>query len=414
MDKKTFEEKLAKYAELIVKKGANVQSGQDVMVYAGLDQPEFVTAVVEKCYEAGARKVSVEWSHQPIELAHINGRSLEVLSVVEEWEKAKLQHRVDTLPAMIFIESDDPDGLAGADQKKYSLASQARYKIIKPYRDKMENKYQWCIAAVPGKKWAKKVFDDPDIDEDSAVELLWEAILKTSRVTDDPIAEWESHNADLRNRCKVLNDSCIRTLHYTSSNGTDLRVGLMPQSRFCGGEEKTVNTGVPFNPNIPSEEVFTSPMAGKADGVVYSTMPLSYRGQLIENFHIVFKDGKAVEWKADKNEDLLGEMIGMDKGACMLGECALIPKDSPISEAGLLFYNTLFDENASCHLAMGDGYANTMDGFENMTLEECRKLGLNESMIHVDFMIGADDLAIEGECEDGSVMKIFENGTWAF
>ena len=414
MKKEELGNKLEKFAELIVKKGVNVQKDQDVMVYAGLDQPDFITAVVEKCYEAGARKVTVEWSHQPIELAHINGRSLETMSVVEDWEKAKLQHRVDTLPAMIYIDSDDPDGLAGADQKKYSLAAQARYKIIKPYRDKMENKYQWCIAAVPGKKWAKKIFDDPDIDEDTAVGLLWDAILKTSRVTDDPVAEWEKHNTDLRERCRVLNEAHIKTLHYTSSNGTDLRVGLMPQSRFCGGEEATVNTKVWFNPNIPSEEVFTSPMAGKAEGIVYSTMPLSYRGELIENFHIVFKDGKAVEWKADKNEELLGEMLTMDDGACRLGECALIPKDSPISESGILFYNTLFDENASCHLAMGEGFANCVDGFEDMTLDECRKLGLNESMIHVDFMIGADDLSITGECENGETIQIFENGTWAF
>ena len=414
MDNKIFKERLDKFAELIVKSGTNVQKDQDVMIYAGLDQPEFVTSVVHKCYEAGARKVTVEWSHQPVELEHINGRTLDVLSTVEEWEKAKLQHRVDTLPAMIFIESDDPDGLAGADQKKYSLASQARYKVIKPYRDKMENKYQWCIAAVPGKKWAKKVFSDPDIDEDVAVELLWEAILKTSRVTDDPIAAWKAHNEDLRSRCRTLCDAHVRTRHYTSSNGTDLRVGLMPQSRFCGGEEPTVNTGIYFNPNIPSEEVFTSPKAGEAEGIVYSTMPLSSRGELIEDFSIAFKGGNAVAWKAAKNEALLGEMLNMDKGAAMIGECALVPKDSPISESGILFYNTLFDENASCHIAMGDGYANTMEGYENMSLEECRKLGLNESIIHVDFMVGSDDLSIVGECENGETIRIFKNGTWAF
>ena len=402
---------LRKYARLIARAGVNVQKGQDVIIDCGLDQPRFVEMVVDECYKAGARKVTVKFDYQPLTKLHVRHQSVTAMARVEEWEKARLQHYVDTLPCRIYLDSDDPDGMKGINQKKLALAQQKSFPIIKPYRDAMENKYQWCIAAVPGAAWAKKLF--PDLPRGRAVEKLWEAILFTSRVTEDPVAAWEAHNKDLRERCAYLNALGIEKLHYKGENGTDLVVGMIPQARFKGGADTSLR-GVSFNPNIPTEECFISPMRGEAEGIVYATKPLSYEGQLIENFSIRFEKGKAVEVKAEKNQALLEQMIAMDEGAAYLGECALVPIDSPISESGLLFYNTLFDENASCHLALGMGFADSIDGFENMTLEECRKLGVNDSMEHVDFMIGDAGLDIDAVTRDGKTVAIFRKGRWAF
>ncbi len=403
---------LRKYARLIAEKGGNVQKGQDVLVYAGLDQPEFVKMVAEECYRLGARTVSVEWSYQPLAKLNYQKRTLTTLSKMEEWEVAKLKHRAETLPVCIYLESDDPDGLKGINQAKVSKASQARYKIIKPYRDQMDNKYQWCIAAVPGAAWAKKVF--PGESRSRAMEKLWEAILFTSRVDEDPVAAWDAHNKDLSDRCAYLNSLGIETLEYKSANGTDLRVGMIEDALFMGGAEEAQGSGIIFNPNIPSEEAFISPKKGEAEGIVYSSRPLSYRGELIENFSIRFEGGKAVEVHAEKGEALLQEMISMDEGAAYLGECALVPYDSPIRQSGLMFYNTLFDENAACHLAMGRGFTNVLKDYDQLSLKECYEKGINDSMIHVDFMIGTEDLSITAITRDGKRVPIFENGNWAF
>ena len=403
---------MQKYARLIARKGINVRKGQDVIVSASLDQPEFVKMVVEECYRAGASKVTVEWSYQPITKLHYRYRSLKTLSTFEKWEIEKLEHKCETLPATIYIESDDPDGLKGIDQTKVSKASQAKYPIIKPYHDKMDNKYQWCIAAVPGEAWAKKVF--PGERTSKAVEKLWNAILYTSRADgNDPVKAWEEHNADLKTRFEYLNSLGIESLHYTASNGTDFTVGLIPDALFMGGSEFTLG-GTEFNPNIPSEEVFTSPMKGKAEGVVHATRPLSYRGELIENFSVRFENGKAVEVHAEKGEELLKQMISMDENAAYLGECALVPFDSPIRNSEITFFNTLFDENACCHLAFGRGFENCIKDFDKYTLEECREKGINDSLIHVDFMIGSEDLNITAHTRGGKDVAIFKDGNWAF
>lgn len=405
---------LRKYAKLIAAEGGKVQKGQDVLLYASVEQPEFAKMVAEECYRCGARRVMVEWEYQPLAKLNMKSCSLTTLSKLEEWEIAKWQYQVDRLPVKIYLDSDDPDGMKGINQAKQSKAVQARYKIIKPFREAMENKYQWCIAAVPGAAWAKKVF--PGESKSRAMELLWEKILFTSRVEEDgdPVEAWEQHNADLAARCDYLNNLGLETLEYRSSNGTDLRVGLIEDAVFMGGAEAALGSGIVFNPNIPTEEVFISPKKGIAEGIVYSSKPLSYRGELIENFSIRFENGKAVEVHAEKNEALLQEMISMDEGAAYLGECALVPFESPVNRAGVLFYNTLFDENAVCHLAMGHGFTNVIKGFENYTLEECYQKGINDSMIHVDFMIGTEDLNIVGVTRDGRRVQIFENGTWAF
>ena len=402
---------LREYAKLIVRVGVNIQKGQTLIVNAGLDQPEFVAMVVEEAYKAKAKEVIVEWSYQPLTKIHARYKTVKTMSTVHEWELARLEHYCHVLPARLHLVSADPDGLKGVRMDKISKANKITHPILKPYRDRRDNKEQWCIAAVPGAAWAKKVF--PGQPKGKAIEMLWEAILSAARVTDDPIKAWEEHNANLLSRCEHLNKLKIQSLHYFADNGTDFTVGMISKGAWRGGGDTSLQ-GIYFNPNMPTEEVFISPKKGLAEGIVHSTMPLSYRGQLIDKFWMRFEGGKAVEVGAEVGEDVLKDMVSMDEGAAYLGECALVPQHSPICESGILFYNTLFDENASCHLAMGRGYADTIEGFENMTREECNELGLNESMIHVDFMIGCDTMNIDATCADGSVVRIFENGNWAF
>ena len=399
------------YAKLIVRVGANVQKGQEVRVFASLDQPEFIKMLAEECYKAGASRVTVDWNYP--ELTKLSARYMKLrdLSETREWEKARMQDMVDHLPVRIFIESEDPDGLRGINPK-YFKAFAARIKISKPYRDAIDNKHQWCIAAVPGEAWAKKVH--PELSKRAAVEQLWKDILYTARADgEDPIADWEEHNRDLKARSKYLNDLHLRELCYHSANGTDFKVGLIPTAEFHAGRDKTMQ-GVVYDPNMPTEEVFTSPDRRTAEGIVYATKPLSYQGQLIENFSVRFEKGRAVEVRAEKGQDVLEQIISMDEGCHYLGECALVPKESPIHQSGLLFYNTLFDENAACHLALGFGFDECVKGFENMTKEELYEIGVNDAGNHTDFMIGSDDLSIDGVDEHGNVHPIFRNGTWAF
>ena len=402
---------LKEYARLIVRCGVNVQKGQEVMIYADLDQPEFVKLVVEEAYKAKAKKVIVEWNYQSLQKIHTRYQSVKTMGTVEEWVKARQEHFCDVIPARIHLISEDPDGLKGINMAKVAKARQMSYPILKSYRDRRENKEQWCIAAVPGAAWAKKVF--PGQPKGKAIEMLWEAILSASRVNEDPVKAWDEHNADLAKRCDYLNSLNIQKLHYTADNGTDLTVGLISEGCWRGGGDTSLQ-GIYFNPNIPTEECFISPKRGEAEGIVYSTKPFSYRGQLIDKFSLRFENGKVVEAKAEVGEDLLKTMVSMDEGAAYLGECALVPQRSPICESGILFYNTLFDENAACHLALGMGFADTIKDFQNKTLEECRELGINDSMIHEDFKIGCDSMNIDAVCEDGKVVPVFRNGNWAF
>ena len=402
---------LRRYARLIAECGVNVQKGQEVFIDAGLDQPEFVQMLVKACYRLGASRVVVNWNHQPLERLDARYCTLDTLSELPAWQEARWKHFADRLPCRIFLDSDDPDGLNGVDQDKLAKARQNRYPLIKGYRDQIENRHQWCIAAVPGAAWARKLF--PGLSRRQAVEKLWEAILAASRVTDDPVAAWRTHNRDLNARCEYLNRLGIEKLHYTAGNGTDLTVGMIPEAQFKGGDEATLR-GVFFNPNIPTEECFISPMRGRADGIVYASKPLSWEGRLIDGFWIRFEAGRAVAWHADVNNEALTHIITMDEGSAYLGECALVPHDSPIQNSGLLFCNTLFDENAACHLALGKGFADTIVGYEEKTLAECRALGVNESMVHVDFMIGTADMDIDAITRDGRTVPVFRHGNWAF
>lgn len=403
---------LKRYAELLVKTGVHLQKGQELIVNVSVEQKDLALEVVSEAYKAGAKKVTLEWSAQEEKRLRYYYQSEEILSGLENWEIERLKFHAETLPARLYIESDDPDGLAGVDQKKVVRANRKRYPFIKPFEDAMDNRYQWCIAGAAGEKWAKKVF--PDLPKKQAVDALWKAIFQTARMEGNAMENWKQHNETLSSKAAYLNSLHLKELHYRAANGTDLKVGLIDRGIFIGGAEKTLGSGIVFNPNIPSEEIFTSPKKGCAEGVVYASKPLSYRGELIENFSFVFKEGKVVEVHAEKGEELLKEMIAMDEAAGYLGEAALIPYDSPINDTGLLFYSTLYDENASCHLALGDGFSNCIRDYEKYTPEEIKEMGINDSMIHTDFMIGTRDLSIVGVTEDGREIPIFTEGNWAF
>ena len=406
-------EHLRRYARLIAVIGGGIVPGQSVVLRAGLDQPEFALMLAEECYRAGASEVEVEWEYQPLAKLDNKYQSVETLGTVKPWQELRLKYRSETLPVMLYLESSDPDGLNGIDQAKRAEAQRSRYAVTKPISDAMENRYQWCIAAVPGVEWARKVF--PGLDGAEAVEKLWDAILTCSRAKDgDPAENWHRHNEFLRDRCGKLNAMGLVRLEYRSANGTELSVGLIPEAMFLGGADKNPVNGAYFNANIPSEEVFITPRAGDAEGIVYATRPFAYRGQLIENFWLRFENGRAVDCGAEKNEDALRSLIAMDEGSCMLGECALVPYDSPIRNSGIMFYNTLFDENAACHLALGRGYSSNIRSYENYTLDELRAMGVNDSMVHEDFMIGSADLAVTGITASGERVEIFKDGGWAF
>ena len=402
---------LRKYANLIAKVGANVQKGQEVVIRSSVEHPEFTAMVVEECYALGAKEVTIEWNYTPILKLHYEHQSVETLSEVKDWEIEKIKYKTKSLPVLIALNSADPDGMKGVDQEKVAKSRMAVSKLTKPYTDQMADKYQWVIAAVPGKKWAQKIFAGES--EEVAMQKLWDAILYTSRVNENPILAWEQHNKDLADRSAYLNSLGLKSLHYRSKNGTNLKVGLIDQGIFMGGGETSL-MGTYFNPNIPTEEVFTSPMAGEAEGIVYSTKPLSYQGELIENFWVRFENGEVVETGGEKNAHLLQKLISMDEGAKKLGECALVPFNSPINNTGILFYNTLFDENCCCHLALGRGFNMCIKDFEKYSFEECKAMGINNSIVHVDFMIGSEDLEIDGITKDGKVVAIFRNGNWAF
>lgn len=414
---------LRKYARLAVRTGANVQKGQYVVVRASVEMYEFAGMVVEEAYKAGAKEVRVDWRYSYTTKMAYRHQSLKTLCNVHDWQEAKQAFDCKTLPAYINIISDGPDALKGVNGEKMQKSSVATHKKLKKYIDEMDNNYQWTIVAAAGKDWAKKVF--PGERTSTAVEKLWKTILSTVYITDassdpektprettfsgDPEKAWADHNADFMDKCARLNDAKFDYLEYKSANGTDFRCWLNNNILWLGGGETT--KGVYYNPNMPTEEIFTTPIAGKCEGTLVSTKPLSVRGNLVENFTFTFEDGKVTKVTAEKGEDVLKQLIASDEGAKMLGELALVPHNSPISNSGILFYNTLFDENAACHVAIGRGFGNLVVGYENMTREQLKEQGVNESMIHVDFMIGCEDLSIVGY-KDGKATPIFTNGNW--
>ena len=402
---------LKKFAKLIVRQGVNVQKNQSVIINASIENSNFVHMVVEECYKAKAKDVRVDWLDDDLTVLNLKYQSLETLSTVKPWVEERAKDMVTTLPARIFIDSDDPDALKDVDKKKMMAANQARARVLKKYRDEIDNKHQWTIVGFPGIKWARKIF--PNEKDKKALELLWEAIYKTTRLEGDPIKNWKEHAAFIHAKCDFLNNTNIKTLHYKSKNGTDFSVGLTGKTLFHGGSVATIK-GVTYDPNMPTEECYTSPDPTTASGVVYATKPLSLYGTVIKDFGFRFEKGKVVEIFGDeKTKEILNELVNMDEGASRLGEVALVPFDSPVNQTGLLFFNTLYDENACCHLALGAGFEDCIRDFEKKSEKELKSVGLNDSIIHIDFMIGAPDLEITAETFDGKVVPIFRNGTWA-
>ena len=402
---------LQKYARLIVRTGANVQKGQIVQLVVSVEQHAFAALVIEECYKAGAKKVNVDWtSDVQLRLNYLYAEQ-ETLSTVLPWEEAKMKQMVEDLPCRIYIASDDPDALNGIDPQKISSVSQARGKVMKPYRNAIDGKHQWVIAAHPSEKWARKCFPDAEDAEDR----LWEAILKTVRVQEDndPVEAWKKHTDFIEEKANWLNAQGFSSLRYKSANGTDFTVDLIPGAKWEGAGVVNQMNGAFYIPNMPTEEIFTSPLAGKCEGTLVAVKPLSWNSQLIEDFSITFENGRAVSCKAGKGQELLEKMIKMDDGAAMLGEVALVPKESPVNQCGFLFYETLFDENACCHCALGMGFKEVLPGGDDLTMEQAQQQGINDSIIHVDFMVGADDLSIDGIRPDGTAVPVFRNGTWA-
>ena len=402
--------RLKEYASLLARKGINVQKGEEVWVNCGLDQPEFVRLVVEELYKAGAKKVRVRFSDNEVSRLGYKYATTGELSKVPNYTISEYKYMMKHNPSMLHIVSDDPDAFKGISQSKLSKVSFKFRSKVKPYRDEMDGKYKWCIAAVPSKPWAEKVF--PNLKGEDAIEALWEAILSTSRVDGHALDNWDKHNEELMVHRKLLAGLDLQYLEYKASNGTNFKVELMKGVLWGGGVEFT-DKGLSYNPNIPSEEVFTSPKAGSIEGIVYSSKPLSYNGQIIDEFWVKFENGKVSSVGAKKNQKLLEQMVNTDEGSHMLGEVALVPYDSPIRNSGILFYETLFDENAACHLALGAGFKELFPEGASISNEEARARGLNDSMIHVDFMIGTKDLEIVGTSFNGKKTVIFKDGNWA-
>lgn len=403
-------ELLKKYAKLVVEVGANVQMGQLVAVNSSTETRELARLLVEAAYKAGAKRVAVQWNDDYVSRFGFDGMNIETLQEIPQYVIDKYQYLVDQGGCVISIASPIPGLNAGVDPKKMQAAGIAQSKALGFFRDHMMgNRSQWTVIAAPNAIWAKKVF--PKLNEEEAVEALWDAILTASRVTktNNPIEEWAEHNGRLLSHNKVLNSYQFETLHFKNNLGTDLTIKLVDDHVWAGGGENST-TGVYFNPNIPTEENFTMPHKFGVNGKVVATKPLNYQGNLIEDFWIEFKDGKVVNFDAKKQRETLKNLIDLDEGSSYLGEVALISYDSPISNSNILFLNTLFDENASCHLALGRAYPMNVKGGTDMTPEQLAKVGYNMSMAHSDFMFGSKDLNVVGTTKDGNKVTIFENG----
>ncbi len=400
-----------KIAKLAVNVGVNLQKGQELVLTISTNADYLAPYIVEEAYKAGAKQVEVNWYNDLTSRLTMQYADLETLSTVEKWQEEKAKRQSEVIPCKIFIEDSDPDAFNGLDVDKMTASRLARMKILKPYRDLQENKDQWTILAVPSKSWAKKVFPNEELEV--AMCKLWDAIIKTTRLDgDDPVDNWEKHVSFLHQKADTLNNINLDYLKYTSSNGTDLTLKLQPNHVWISARETNLK-GIPFVANMPTEEVFTMPKRDGANGVVVATKPLSLNGVLIENFKVYFKDGHAYKIEAEKGLEMLEKTLSMDESSRYLGEVALVPYDSPINQTGLLFFNTLFDENACCHLAFGSAYTNNLKGYENMSKEELKEAGVNDSVNHIDFMIGSSDLEIKGYDFEGKEYIIFKNGVWA-
>lgn len=401
-----------KYAELVLRKGVNLQKNQALMISAPIEGADFAKIVVRKAYEMGAKDVHINWSDDELTLLKFENAPDEVLENFPEWKVKLHDSYAEDGVAVLSIHSTNPDLLKDIDSARVAKASKASAEAMVNFSKYMMNDMiSWSVVSIPTGDWAQKVF--PDKSKEEAVESLWEAIVKTVRVDkEDPIAEWDTHNATLEIAQEILNKKNYKKLIYKAP-GTDLEMEL-PEGHIWKGGSAETQKGITFNPNLPTEEVFSLPHKYGVNGTVSSTMPLNYGGSIIDNFTLTFKDGKVVDFKAEQGEDVLKHLLDTDEGARRIGEVALVPHESPISQSGLIFYNTLFDENASCHIALGKAYPTNLKGGADMSDEELDKHGVNDSLTHVDFMIGSESLDIDGVLPNGTTEAVFRNGTWAF
>ena len=408
------QELLNKYAAFTVQVGVNVQKGQTLIIRCPVEGAYFGRACMEAAYKAGARDVVIRWEDEKAARIRMELGEEEALSETKPYELRSYLDYAESEGGccLLAIHASDPEIFKGLDTAKINRVSLAKQEAMKSWREyTMKDRVQWCVVAIPTPAWASSVF--PGLDEDEAQEKLWSAIFDVCRVTGgDPVSAWKEHVAKTSACRDKLNELQLESIHMTSANGTDLTVGLAEGHTWEGACSKAEN-GAVFIANVPTEEVFTAPHRERVNGVVKGTKPYVYNGQLIEGWHVTFKDGKVVEHGAEKNAELLGQLLDSDEGARRIGEIALVPASSPINRSGLLFYNTLFDENAACHIAFGAGYPTTVKGGAAMTTEELLACGVNDSAIHEDVMVGAEDMTITGLTKSGETVTIFENGEWA-
>ncbi|MGD6818803.1 aminopeptidase [Metabacillus sp. 84] len=407
-----FQQNLEKYAELAVKVGVNIQKGQTLAIYAAIDTAEFTRKIVKKAYEAGAKNVTVDWMDDVVSRLKYEMAPDEAFHEYPMHRAREREELAENNAAFMSIVSANPDLLKGVESKRIAAASKAAGKALDRYRQYVQSdKMSWTVIAAPSRDWALKVF--PEVSETEAVEKLWDAIFKSVRIyEEDPVQAWKDHNASLHKKVDYLNNKKYKALHY-KAKGTDLTIELHEKHQWVGAGSVNEH-GSEFMANMPTEEVFTVPEKNGVNGVVSSTKPLSYGGNLIDEFQLTFEEGKIIKAEAKAGEEILKTLIDTDEGSQYLGEVALVPYDSPISKSGVLFYNTLFDENASNHLAIGSGYAFNIEGGKKMDRDELARHGVNSSIAHVDFMIGSQEMDIDGILTDGTREPIFRNGDWAF
>lgn len=409
---KSFEEKLDQYAELVVKIGLNIQKGQRLLINAPIEAADFTRRVTKYAYEYGCQRVFVDWVDTDLNRIHYLNASDDVLKdFIQPWEIDKFNSLAEHNDCMLYIAGTDPKAYANIPPERIMYVQKnGAEKLQSLSQKRLSGDVPWAIIGVPTEAWAASIF--PDLNKDEAVAALWEAIFKTVRADQpDPIAAWEEHSATLTKKVDYLNEQKFKTLHY-KSKGTDLTIELHPEHKWVGGGHQST-FGTTYIPNLPTEEVFTTPYKLGVNGTVASKKPLSALGNLIENFSLTFKEGKVVDFSAEKGYETLKQLLSMDDGMLYLGEVALVPHDSPISNSGIIFNNTLFDENASCHLAIGNAISMALHDAKNINLEDYEKRGINRSNGHTDFMIGSADLEIEAEYHDGRKVPLFKNGNWA-
>ena len=407
-----FQEKLDQYADLTVYVGLNVQKGQFVVINTTVDTLEFTRLVVKKAYEAGAKRVQVNYEDPVLTRTHFELAPDEAFQEYPEWSVVQRDEVINTGGSFLWIDAEDPDLLAGIPTKRLADSQKSAGKALERYRQAVgTDKVAWSIVAIPSLKWAQKVF--PDLPAEKQMEALWQAIFKTVRIGEgDAVEAWKNHIDLLEQRAAQLNDKRYVKLQYTAP-GTELTIELPDRHIWMSGASKTPQ-GNSFIANMPTEEVYTVPLKHGVDGKVRNTKPLVYQGNVIDGFTLTFEKGKIVDAKAETGQELLNEMITADEGAAYLGEVALVPHQSPISDSNILFYNTLFDENASNHLAIGDSYPTCYEGARDLERNQLEAIGLNTSIVHEDFMIGSGSMDIDGITADGSKEPIFRNGNWAF